>query len=52
MTLKQVIEALIFASPKPLLTKEIMDALRSAAEGSENEEVREATRSAGIQEPC
>ncbi|MGV3530972.1 MAG: SMC-Scp complex subunit ScpB, partial [Chthoniobacteraceae bacterium] len=40
MTLKQVIEALIFASPKPLLTKEIMDALRSAAEGSENEEVR------------
>ncbi len=40
MTLKQVIEALIFASPKPLLTKEIMAALRGAGEGTEDEEVR------------
>jgi segregation and condensation protein B len=36
MTLKQVIEALVFASPKPLLTKEILAALRSAGEGSED----------------
>ena len=37
MTLKTVIEALVFASPKPLLTKEILAALRSAGEGTENE---------------
>lgn len=36
MTLKQVIEALVFASPKPLLTKEIVAALRAAGEGSED----------------
>lgn len=30
MTLKQVIEALVFASPKPLLTKEIVSALKAA----------------------
>ncbi len=30
MTLKQVTEALVFASPKPLLTKEIVAALRAA----------------------
>ena len=35
MTLKQVIEALVFASPKPLLTKEIVAALRAAGEGTE-----------------
>jgi segregation and condensation protein B len=32
MTLKQVIEALIFASPKPLSTQEIVAALRGAGE--------------------
>ena len=36
MTLKQVIEALVFASPKPLLTREIVAALRTAGEGSED----------------
>ena len=38
MTLKQVIEALVFASPKPLLTKEIVAALRAAGEGTEDQE--------------
>lgn len=41
MTLKQVIEALVFASPKPLLTKEIVAALHAAGEGTENEEARD-----------
>jgi segregation and condensation protein B len=36
MTLKQVTEALVFASPKPITTKEIVAALRAAAEGSED----------------
>ena len=35
MTLKQVIEALVFASPKPITTKEIVAALRAAGEGTE-----------------
>ena len=30
MTLKQVTEALVFASPKPISTKEILAALRGA----------------------
>ena len=38
MTLKQVIEALIFASPKPITTHEIVAALRAAGEGTENQE--------------
>src|SRR5258708_7082113 len=37
MTLKQVIEALVFASPKPLLTKEIVAALRAAGQGTEDQ---------------
>jgi hypothetical protein len=37
MTLLQVIEALVFASPKPLLTKEIVAALRAAGQGTENQ---------------
>src|ERR1700722_11314042 len=37
MTLIQVIEALVFASPKPLLTKEIVAALRAAGEGTEDQ---------------
>ena len=41
MTLTQVIEALIFASPKPLLTKEILAALRTAGESSEGQEAQD-----------
>jgi segregation and condensation protein B len=41
MTLKQVIEALVFASPKPLLTKEIVAALRAAGEGTEDLEAQD-----------
>jgi segregation and condensation protein B len=37
MTLKKVIEALVFASPKPLLTKEIVAALRAAGQGTEDQ---------------
>ena len=37
MTLQQVIEALVFASPKPLLTKEIVAALRAAGQGTEDQ---------------
>jgi segregation and condensation protein B len=37
MTLKHAIEALVFASPKPLLTKEIVAALRAAGEGTEDQ---------------
>ena len=40
MTLKSVIEALVFASPKPISTKEIVSALRGAGEGTEDETVR------------
>ncbi len=40
MTLKQVLEALVFASPKPLLTKEMVAALRGAGEHSEDEAAR------------
>ena len=41
MTLTQVIEALVFASPKPLLTKEILAALRAAGESSEMQEAQD-----------
>jgi segregation and condensation protein B len=58
MTLHHAIEALVFASPKPITTKEIVAALRTAGEGTEDawalefakakvEEVMEAL--AGIQ---
>src|SRR5690349_8467496 len=40
MTLKQVIEALVFASPKPLLTKEIVAALRAAGKTSEDADAK------------
>lgn len=40
MTLKYVVEALVFASPKPMMTKEILAALKSAGEGSEDAEVK------------
>jgi segregation and condensation protein B len=36
MTLKQVIEALVFASPKPLLTREVVGALRAAGEDTDD----------------
>ncbi len=41
MTLKQVIEALVFASPKPISTQEIVAALRAAAEASEDADARD-----------
>ena len=41
MTLKQVIEALVFASPKPITTKEIVAALRAAGEGAEDQEAKD-----------
>ena len=37
MTLKQVIEALVFASPKPLLTKEIVSALKAAGNADQTD---------------
>ena len=40
MLLKEVIEALVFASQKPLTTKEIVSALRRALEDSDEEPVR------------
>ncbi len=40
MTFKQVIEALVFASPKPLLIREIVAALRAAGEASDDETTR------------
>jgi len=40
MLLKEVIEALIFASQKPLTTQEIVAALRSAVDDSDEESVR------------
>lgn len=40
MTLKQVLEALVFASPKPLLTREMVAALRAAGEETEDEAAR------------
>ena len=40
MTAKQIIEALVFASPKPLTTKEIGLALRSAGAASEDAETQ------------
>jgi segregation and condensation protein B len=44
-TLKQVIEALVFASPKPLLTKEIVAALRAAGQGTEDQDALEFAKS-------
>jgi len=40
MTLKQVVEALVFASPKPISTREIVEALRAAAEETADELTR------------
>ena len=36
MTLKQIIEALVFASPKPMAVKEIAAVLKAAGEGAED----------------
>ncbi|HEX8296084.1 MAG TPA: SMC-Scp complex subunit ScpB [Chthoniobacteraceae bacterium] len=44
MTLKQVTEALVFASPKPISTKELVAALRSAAQASEDSDVLELAK--------
>ena len=38
LTLKQVVEALVFASPKPLAVREIIGALRSASEGAADDQ--------------
>jgi segregation and condensation protein B len=38
MTLKHVIEALVFASPKPLATREILEALRAAGRDADDQE--------------
>jgi chromosome segregation and condensation protein ScpB len=38
MTLKQVVEALVFASPKALSTKEILAALKAAGDPSKTED--------------
>jgi segregation and condensation protein B len=38
MTLKQVIEALVFASPKPLLTKEIVAAIKAAGNSDQTDD--------------
>jgi segregation and condensation protein B len=38
MTLKTVVEALVFASPKPLATREILAALRAAGESTDDQE--------------
>ena len=48
MTLKQAIEALVFASPKPLLTKEILAALKAAGEGTEDQAARDYSQ---VKEP-
>lgn len=48
MTLKQVIEALVFASPKPISTQEIGAALRSAAQASADQEVQDFAK---VKEP-
>jgi segregation and condensation protein B len=44
MTLKQVIEALVFASPKPIATKEILAALRAAGEQTEDPAQKDLAR--------
>jgi segregation and condensation protein B len=50
MTLKTVIEALVFASPKPITTKEIVAALRAAGEGTEDQEAKDfaTVKDAGV----
>jgi segregation and condensation protein B len=40
MTLKQVVEALVFASPKPISTRELVEALRAAGRESPDELTR------------
>ncbi len=45
MTLKRVAEALVFASPKPITTKEIVAALKAAADGSEDTAVQDLAKS-------
>ena len=50
MTLKQVVEALVFASPKPLSTKEIVSALKAAGDPSKTED-QTALDYAKVKEP-
>ena len=44
MTLRTVVEALVFASPKPLATGEILAALRAAGEGADDQEAVDFAR--------
>ena len=44
MTLRTIVEALVFASPKPLATHEIMTALHAAGEGADDQEVADFAR--------
>ena len=44
MTFKQVLEALVFASPKPLTTREIAAALRAAGDGADDQTARNLSR--------
>ncbi len=44
MLLKEIIEALVFASNKPLTVKEILAALRGALQDADDEPVREAAK--------
>ena len=50
MTLKQVVEALVFASPKPLLAAEIVAALKAAG-GAAGADAQIAREFAGTREP-
>ena len=40
MTLHQVLESLIFASPKPITVEELLAALKAASESSEKPEAQ------------
>lgn len=44
MTLPQVLEALVFASPNPITTRELLAALRAAGEGSEDQSALDFAR--------
>jgi len=44
MTLRTVVEALVFASPKPLATGEVLAALRAAGEGADDQEAVDFAR--------
>ncbi len=49
MTLRKVVEALIFASPKPITSREIVSALKSATEFSDEEAVLALAKTKAVQ---